>query len=185
MNARVLDHRKEKKKINYDTTVMTRLVQTQNKIIHDELLKLGLNLQLLNEQINIAGEMNKRSEAAYAAVKARVDKAKRAEGTRLAGGSSGGSGGRGSGAGGGVVAVGGTIDSLAAGSSTGSAMATASSTGSVAGAVAGVVPRVPSVSGVATVVSTAVAPVNSNVVQPGRPEVELAQPTKVRMRVVV
>lgn len=173
MNARVLEHRKEKKKINYDTTVMPRLVQTQNKIIQDELLKLGLDLSRLQTKINIAGEMTKRSEAAYAAVKARVDKAKRAEGNRLAVSNSGGSGGAGAGGRGGSVTVGGKTDSV------GSSLSSASSNGSVASAVVGAVPGGPSVA--AAAVSAATVPVTSSAVQPGRPEVELVQPQKVRV----
>lgn len=181
MNARVLEHRKERKKITYDTAIMTRLVQTQNKIFLDELVKLGLKLELIKNHIDITREMTIRSDQAYAAVKARVDKAKRVEVNRQAVSSSTGTVRGGSSAGGGVaVAIGGSPQfngSMSPASSNGSA----SSVRALAG---GGVP-VPTAAGNGVVgVPAGAVPVANNVsvVSVGQPDVEVVQPPrKVRM----
>lgn len=85
MNVRLTELRAAERKISYDTTVMSKLIQTQNKIIYEELRsKLGLNLQSLAPKLNLERELKKRADAAYLAVKVRVDMAKRSEAHKAA-----------------------------------------------------------------------------------------------------
>lgn len=98
MNSRVLDLRKDRKKMAYDTVIMSKLLQTQNKIIFEELnLKMGLNVQSLRTVMDLDRELKKRADAAHQAVKAKVDKAKRADANRLAEGAGRGGGANGAG----------------------------------------------------------------------------------------
>lgn len=72
-------------KIEYNTTIMSKLITTQNKIITDELeQKLGMNLASLAPHLDLEGELKKRSDTAYLAVKNKVDRAKRSEAHKAA-----------------------------------------------------------------------------------------------------
>ena len=78
MNANLIEQRNTDTKITYDTVVMSGLIQTQNNIIKEELRSLGFNLSSLSPFLNFDLELKKRADAAYLAVKEKVDRAKRA-----------------------------------------------------------------------------------------------------------
>ncbi|CAN0225962.1 unnamed protein product, partial [Ectocarpus fasciculatus] len=86
MNVRLIELRSgNSTKIEYNTTIMSKLITTQNKIITDELeQKLGMNLASLAPHLDLDGELKKRSDTAYLAVKNKVDRAKRSEAHKAA-----------------------------------------------------------------------------------------------------
>ncbi len=84
MNKRLIELRNGDRKIEYNTTVMSKLILTQNKIITDELEKLGIRHDGLKSVLDLSHELKKRSDAAYLAVKNKVDKAKRSEAEKAA-----------------------------------------------------------------------------------------------------
>lgn len=84
MNVRLIDLRAGERKIEYNTVVMSKLILTQNKIITDELSKLGISATSLKPNLDLERELKKRSDAAYLAVKNKVDKAKRSEAEKAA-----------------------------------------------------------------------------------------------------
>ena len=84
MNVRLIELRAGDRKIEYNTVVMSKLIHTQNKIITDELGKLGISVGSLKPALDLERELKKRSDAAYLAVKNKVDKAKRSEAEKAA-----------------------------------------------------------------------------------------------------
>lgn len=75
MNTRLVDLRAAgRKEVSYDTAFMSELMQMQNSIIHEE-----LDLPSLTPALNLELELQQRADAAYLAVNARVEAAKRHE----------------------------------------------------------------------------------------------------------
>ena len=118
MNVRLIELRAGERKIEYNTVVMSKLIHTQNKIITDELSKLGITVTSLKPVLDLEQELKKRSDAAYLAVKNKVDKAKRSEAEKAAAkaasmGTAAAGGGVGAAAGGVVVGGGSNLNSPA------------------------------------------------------------------------
>ena len=76
MNANLVQKRGSNKGMTYNTVIMSRLIQAQNTIIYDELTTLAINVSGLAPHVNLDLELSKRADAAYQAVKERVNQAK-------------------------------------------------------------------------------------------------------------
>lgn len=67
-------------KLEYNTAVIADVIAAHNKILVDEFeSNLGVNLTSLAPMLDLSLELKKRSDAAYSAVKNKVDEAKRIE----------------------------------------------------------------------------------------------------------
>ena len=77
MNTNIVQQRTSNKAMTYNTVIMSRLIQTQNNIIYDELQMLGIDLSQIAPYLNLDLEFSKSADAAYQAVKERVNRAER------------------------------------------------------------------------------------------------------------
>lgn len=85
MNVRLGELRSADHKITYEPSLMTKLIGTQNRIIHEELqTKLGLNLQSLAPRLNMERELKKREDDANNAVQQRVNTYKKIDAHKVA-----------------------------------------------------------------------------------------------------
>jgi len=72
-------------KLEYNTAVIADLIAAHNKILVDKFeSNLGLNLASLAPMLDLGLELKKRSDAAYSAVKNKVNEAKRIEAQKSA-----------------------------------------------------------------------------------------------------
>ena len=84
MNTNLVQKRGSNKGMTYNTVIMSRLIQAQNTIIYDELTTLAINVSGLAPYVNLDLELSKRADAAYQAVKERVNQAKRVAASKTA-----------------------------------------------------------------------------------------------------
>ncbi len=85
VNAWMVDLRAGGYKLEDNTAVIAELIAAHNKILVDKFeINLGVNLTSLAPVLDLSLELKKRSDAVYAAVKNKVDEAKRIEAEKSA-----------------------------------------------------------------------------------------------------